>query len=318
MNTSIEYQPRKDLQYSSLKIHIKNFKYDSTYLNTIRRILMEYIPIYAFDRKYINITKNTNYQNSSQLSLRLSQIPVLGIKTDLLYIDESRYKDIDYLREPEYPDEKIYEVSINLKNDTKEFMSLTTNNFSIFIDGKQIENPYNKEYPLLITRLRPGEEVIGHMRAKIRLGILHNIWNPVYNTWLYDNNDKDYTFIIHSYGQKTEQELFIQAIDVILDKINNRLKDELYNETNREQESLTNYKFIIKDKSIANILSKTLVKYDEVLFVGTAIQSYLDPAVELHLTLKENTNLNKLLDKSIKDINTIYNEIKESFNKANK
>lgn len=315
MDTSLEYTPRKGLQYSSLKIIFNNFKYDYTYLNTIRRILMEYIPTYAFDRKYIHISKNTNYQNNSQLSLRLSQIPVLGIKTDLVYLDESRYKNIDYLTEKDYSDEKLYEVSINVKNTTKEFISLTTNDFSIFIDGKQIENPYNTEYPLLITRLRPDEEFICNMKAKIRLGILNNIWSPVYNTYFINTNKNNYEFIIHSYGQKTEKELFMQAIDVILDKINNRLKNELYNDKNREQKSLTDYIFELKDKSIANILTSTLEKYDEVLFVGTNIKSFLDPNVDLHLKLKDNTDLDKLLDKCIKDINNIYNDIKKSIEK---
>ncbi len=312
MNATVEYTPRDGLQYSCLKINFKNFKYDSTYLNSIRRILMEYIPTYAFDRHYINISRNTNYQNNSQLSLRLSQIPVLGIKTDLLYIDESRYKDINYLTETDYSDEKLYEVSINVKNNTSEFKNLSTNDFSIFIDGKQIENPYDKKYPLLITRLRPNEEFICNMRAKIRLGILNNIWSPVYNTYFINEDKNNYTFIIHSYGQKTEKELFIQAIDVILDKINNRLHDELYNDKNREQKSLTEYVFELSDKSIANILTSTLEKYDEVLFVGTDIKSFLDPAINLHLTLKEKTNLEKLIDKCVKDINNIYTDIKKS------
>ena len=317
MKATIEYTPRKDLQYSKLVINFQNFKYDSTYLNTIRRILMEYIPTYAFDRKYINITKNTNYQNNSQLNLRLSQIPVLGIQTDLLYLDETRYKNVDYEKEKEkdFPDEKRYEVSINVKNNSTEIINLTTNDFSIFIDGKQIENPYNKKYPLLITRLRQNEEFICNMQAKIRLGILNNIWSPVYNTYFIENDKNNYTFTIHSYGQKQELELFKQAIDVILDKINNRLKGELFNEINSEQKSFSDFIFKLKDKSIANILSSTLEKYNEVLAVGTNIESFLDPNVELHLKLKENVDFNKLIDKCIKDINDIYNDIKKSIDK---
>ena len=57
------------------------------------------------------------------------------------------------------------------------------------------------------------------MHATIRLGILNNIWSPVYNTFFIKDDKNNYTFTIYSDGQKTEKELFLQAIDVFKIKI---------------------------------------------------------------------------------------------------
>ena len=92
---------------SKLEISITNFNYNPTFLNSLRRILLEYVPTYGFDRELIKISKNTGYQNNDQLSLRLSQIPVIGVNTDLLYIDDIRWNNIDYTHnEKEFPESK--------------------------------------------------------------------------------------------------------------------------------------------------------------------------------------------------------------------
>ena len=314
MSITTSYIPRKGLQASSLKIHFKDFKYNIAYLNSLRRILIEYVPTYAFDRELIKISKNTGYQNNDQISLRLSQIPVLGINTDLIYIEDYRWQNVDYTKnEEDFPEEKTYEVSINVKNTTHDYLAVTTNNFSVFINGQQIKNPYDQANPLLITILRKDEELICNMTAKIRLGILNTCWSPVYNTYcMYKGND--YDFIIHSYGQQTEQKLFNQGIEVILYRL--KLFKSLID--NIKEKDITEYNININDKSISNILVATLQKYDEVEFVGSNIKSFLEPKVVLHLIVKEKTDIKKLFAKCIDEITKNYTEIKNEFNKNSK
>jgi len=304
------------MQGSNLTIIFKDFKYDIGFLNSIRRILMEYIPIYGFDRELIKFTKNTGYQNNDQLSLRLSQIPVLGISTDLLFINDNRWKKVNYDKaEDEFPEEKQYDVRIHVNNSTDKFKDVTTNDFNIFVNGVQIKNPYNQKHPMLITRLRTGEELTCNMMAKIRLGILNSTWTPVYNTFCVKQNGtkNDYKFVIHSYGQKSEKELFIQAIDVILYRLNNIIKPIiLQNIENYEEKEI---KFYIEDKSLANILTASMKEDPDVLFVGTQIISFLDPNVNLIVKISDKADLKKILTKHIDNINKIYNDIKTEFNK---
>ena len=304
------------MQGSSLTIIFKDFKYDIGFLNSIRRILMEYIPTYGFDRELIKFTKNTGYQNNDQLSLRLSLIPVLGISTDLLFINDNRWKKVNYDKtEDEFPEEKQYDVRIHVSNPIDKFKDVTTNDFNIFVNGVQIKNPYNQNHPMLITRLRTGEELTCNMMAKIRLGILNNTWCPVYQTYCtkQEETDNDYKFVIHSYGQKSEKDLFIQAIDVILYRLNNIIKPIiLKNIENYEEKEI---KFYIEDKSLANILTASM-KYDpDVLFVGVKIISFLDPNVYLIVRISDKANLKKILTKHIDNINKVYEEIKKEFTK---
>ena len=314
MSITTKYTPQNDMQGSCLIIYFKNFKYNVGFLNSIRRILMEYIPTYGFDRELIKFTKNTGYQNNDQLSLRLSQIPVLGISTDLLFINDNRWKKVNYDKaEDEFPEEKQYDVRIHVSNPTDKFKDVTTNDFNIFINGVQIKNPYNQKYPMLITRLRLGEELTCNMIAKIRLGILNNTWTPVYNTYCIKESDNNYKFVIHSYGQKSEKDLFIQAIDIILYRLNNIIKHSILNILENKDDKESDIKF--EDKSLANILVASLKDDPDVLFVGTEIISFLDPNVILHIKISDKSDLKKILTKHIDNINKIYEEIKKEFNK---
>lgn len=295
---------------SKLEILITNFNYNPTFLNSLRRILLEYVPTYGFDRELIKISKNTGYQNNDQLSLRLSQIPVIGVNTDLLYIDDIRWNNIDYTHnEKEFPEEQLYEVVINVKNNNTEYKYITTNDFKIFINGTQIKNPYDQENPLLITILRQNEELICSMKAKIRLGILNTCWSPVYNTYYLNMSGNNYKFIIHSYGQHTEDKLFILSINILLDKL------QKFNEYIKSLDIINKTKFKLKlnDKSIANILKEILQYDDNILFVGINIISFLDPVVDLNIEIKKNSDLKKIIDNNIKKIIKIYDELKSKF-----
>lgn len=295
---------------SKLEISITNFNYNPTFLNSLRRILLEYVPTYGFDRELIKISKNTGYQNNDQLSLRLSQIPVIGVNTDLLYIDDIRWNNIDYTHnEKEFPEEQLYEVVINVKNNNTEYKYITTNDFKIFINGTQIKNPYDQENPLLITILRQNEELICSMKAKIRLGILNTCWSPVYNTYYLNTSGNNYKFIIHSYGQHTEDKLFILSINILLDKL------QKFNEYIKSLDIINKTKFKLKlnDKSIANILKEILQYDDNILFVGINIISFLDPVVDLNIEIKKNSDLKKIIDNNIKKIIKIYDELKSKF-----
>lgn len=295
---------------SKLEISITNFNYNPTFLNSLRRILLEYVPTYGFDRELIKISKNTGYQNNDQLSLRLSQIPVIGVNTDLLYIDDIRWNNIDYTHnEKEFPEEQLYEVVINVKNNNTEYKYITTNDFKIFINGTQIKNPYDQENPLLITILRQNEELICSMKAKIRLGILNTCWSPVYNTYYLNISGNNYKFIIHSYGQHTEDKLFILSINILLDKL------QKFNEYIKSLDIINKTKFKLKlnDKSIANILKEILQYDDNILFVGINIISFLDPIVDLNIEIKKNSDLKKIIDNNIKKIIKIYDELKSKF-----
>ena len=295
---------------SKLEISITNFNYNPTFLNSLRRILLEYVPTYGFDRELIKISKNTGYQNNDQLSLRLSQIPVIGVNTDLLYIDDIRWNNIDYTHnEKEFPEEQLYEVVINVKNNNTEYKYITTNDFKIFINGTQIKNPYDQENPLLITILRQNEELICSMKAKIRLGILNTCWSPVYNTYYLNISGNNYKFIIHSYGQHTEDKLFILSINILLDKL------QKFNEYIKSLDIINKTKFKLKlnDKSIANILKEILQYDDNILFVGINIISFLDPVVDLNIEIKKNSDLKKIIDNNIKKIIKIYDELKSKF-----
>jgi hypothetical protein len=71
----IKYKEDKNyLETNYLKLNFIGDDIDHIVINTLRRIMMLYIPIYAYDN--IVITKNTTIYNNDMIKLRLSLIPI--------------------------------------------------------------------------------------------------------------------------------------------------------------------------------------------------------------------------------------------------
>lgn len=308
------YTKSDDLVKSELILTITGETVNNIILNTIRRTLYENIPIYAFDPHYMIIDKNTSYQNNDQLKLRLSMIPIVNIYSDLIWLDEMYWNKINYGNEEELPSEQIVEFYINKTNESDLFQYVTTDDFKCFIDGKEVQNPYNKKYPYLITKLRHKEELICKITGKIRIGKVNTIWSPVYKTYyVYDENI--FKLIIHSYGQLTEYELFNRACDNVIYQLNTFkiLINKYINnyDTNTDISNKIEIKF--NDKTIANLINNTLQEHKLIKFSGIHIPTYLDNEVLINIECAGNIkSLEKILHECVDTNINVFEELKKA------
>lgn len=310
MKITKKHQQYDNLCSSFLNIRFNNCNVSNVHINTIRRILMDGLPIYAFDPNYMKFTKNTGYQNNDQLKLRFSLVPVVNITTDKLVIPYKYYQkviDFDKGEEP-MENEQRYEAYINVLNKTKDIINVTTHDFKIVIDGVSIQNPYLAYKPFLITRLRTDEELSCKLIAKIRIGIYNNAWAPVYKTAIKEHEyEKDYELTYYSYIPNMEIEYFNKACDVICQRLID-YRNTITDETDTELE----LKFA--DKSIASIINYELQRHNGVIFSGMRIPTLLDHIVFIKIIFKEKDTYKQILYECIDNLITIYNKIKTTFN----
>ena len=92
----------KEIEYNEdkfgstfLKLEISGPYAHHTILNSIRKIAINQIPIYAFHPDKINIFKNTSVYDNSYMKGRLSQIPINNIKHDIKFLSLLYYKNVN-------------------------------------------------------------------------------------------------------------------------------------------------------------------------------------------------------------------------------
>jgi DNA-directed RNA polymerase subunit L len=293
----IEESKIDDTYNNYLVLGLKGKKLNNVILNTLRRVIMELIPIYSFDKKEIDITKNTSIYNNDYMRLRLFQFPIFNIDNDVSTIErsaeleyeanlstfEKKIEDLNIIEEKERVEKaeksQNFIMSINVKNTSNQVYNVTTDdqNIKFYYKGKITESPYKK--PLLIIKLKPGEEFICSATSVLNIGLKGANYMPnsvcVFSEPNPNTSDSDeYQFTIESLKQLSEKEIIIRACILINNKLSNFL-DVLTNK-------ITEYKSdkIHDDFNLDNTHSESISDTDNT--TDSAIRNSSDDVIEQH------------------------------------
>lgn len=185
------------------------WKLDSPILaNTLRRVIYQSIPHYAFDD--VDIKTNTTAYNSDHLRLKISMIPVIGIEnTRALYLDFLSGASIM---------EEVLTMSCDVTHDdnslSSEYLRLTTSHFAFTINGKTVSNPY-AERPMMLCRLRYGDSIRFIAKTKYDYPSVHPRFSAATICYFKKNKDQ-YTFSIEPRYGITAEEVLWRAKDTII------------------------------------------------------------------------------------------------------
>jgi hypothetical protein len=184
-------------------------------INILRRGIEEYIPSYAFDPKNMIIKNNTSIFNNDYMRLRLSLVPVLGIKNDITNIDnisnfeietnktifDKKLENVDLLKQIE--EKQLKERANNFTliinktiNNTNKIMNITTNNAIFRYNTKIISSPYNP--PLLLIKLKPGQEFSCECYSSLDIPLRNAIYLPCSICSYEEKSSNSFRFIIES------------------------------------------------------------------------------------------------------------------------
>ena len=348
----VEHKKIDDSYNNYLVLSFKGVNY--VIMNTLRRTIMELVPTYAFDKSDIEITKNTTIYNNDYMRLRLSHFPIFGIENDIDTINrfseleyeanistfEQKIEDINIIEEREKKQklEKAmnFTMYISIKNTTSNIMNLTTNNENVkfYYKGKPIESPYKQ--PLLIIKLKPGEEFKCTAISSLNIGLKGANYMPN-SVCVFSELDDEYKLNIESLKQITEKEIIIRACMIIDKKLDNfkkilntkisEYKSEKYTDDfnlssstdtaikSSSEELIEQHRIkgmiIIENEShtYGNLLSRLLQDHKSILFAGYKIDHLL--VKELTIGYKtDGTDILEIIDDIIKSSKNIYNEIK--------
>ena len=293
----LKYEPKKDFNSSSLCVELTGKDVNHKLVNTIARVASNGVPSYAFHPQLIQIEENTCAAFDNQyLQLRLSNLPLYDLPLDLAYLNEKFWKSYPY-NDPHrdrHPKEQEVKAYINYHNNSNEIKFVTTNDMKLYVDG-ELHNTYNKEYPILLVKLRPNDTFKCSMTACIGVGEAHTIFKASVNSFA-TYSDSNFELNLQSNGQENEYVTLIKSCKHIVKRLED-VKSQL--ETKVKNRELNNDKTIQltidnEDHTIGEILNYEL-QNNENLFSAVSKPNHLIKSVLFKIeSLKPDSILNDI------------------------
>lgn len=320
----------KELKYetdefdsSCLTLEITGKQAHHSIINSLRKICLDQIPIYALDRGKIKIFRNSSVYDNTEMEVRLSQLPIKRINSNVVYLPQKYYKNVNF-SDPKlerHTDDNIdIEFYLNSKNNGPEKIKyVTTDDLRISVNNEIIDNKnmYKGKEPIIIIELRVGEEFECSMKGVLAIGELDSIFSSSNSYYEELKEDEHYLFSIESNGQLDEYELLIRGINIIIKKLNiikenviNLQYEMLITENNSIKLEIKN-----EDFTCGGPLNYILQGMDEVIFSGVYSPNQMEKNIALTCVIDKKYKIINVISKAIDNTIEIYKSIEKKVKK---
>jgi len=327
---------KKKYSDDSLEIKIKGPNINYIIINTIRRSVLTYVPIYAFTN--FNFIKNESIFNNNYIKLHMSNIPVLGIENNIIklkkkIIEENQLNDelkelnedkeynllqnsIDNIindeeenKNDDINDSMITNSTLNqltmyVNNTSKEKtnITITTNDVKFYYKEKNIKSPYKTPVPII--DLQPNQTINFSVITSLGTEEESAIFSAVSVCYYQQINDNEFNFILESRGQLKEERIIEVALLNLIETLEKILK---LIPDNYE----INGQILIKGENdtIGNLISHGLLNHPKIKFAGYNIPHLLDNKVVITYELNEKANIKEILSSIIKNFIDLFTNI---------
>jgi DNA-directed RNA polymerase subunit L len=309
-----------------LELHIKGDDINYIILNTLRRIIMTNIPIYAFTD--FNFKKNKSIFNGNYLKLRLKNIPVWGIenKIDIFtpekqitnqvinddYGEEDNYQDDQDNKQPDLNSSTLNQLTmfVDYTSTSKEIVTVTTDHAKFYFSEKKIDSPYS--IPIPLVKLQPEQSITFSAITSLGIEKTSAIFSAVSVCYYIEKNSNEYQFIIESKGQLDEKRIIDVAIINIINKLENISKNisSTIDDSKLEGEII----LINEDNTMGNLLTHGLQKHKDIKFAGYNIPHLLVDKAIIHYELKTKKRITDVFNDVIEENIKLFKKI-QSLNK---
>ena len=316
--SEISKQELSGLKNSQLVLELSGKSVNFVIVNTIRRLLMDYIPTYSFCEDTIEIAKNNTVFNNDEMKLRLSQMTIQNISNNINYLEKKYWKNVDYSdknREKHPNDNELIEMYVNVNNNSESIFNITTNHVRFYRNGEEMKNMFSKEYPSLLIQLRRDEHFSCRCVAVLGIGKSNNIWAGAGNCYYEELDSNKYRLTIESLGQMDEYELLFKACEIYKEKLGfiKETFKELYKTSQVKDQKNIKIKLEEEDNTIGNLINYYLQDDKDVIFSGISKPDLLIEEVQITIkTLKPDPLKNFLnsIDRCISTFDLIQKEFK--------
>lgn len=290
--TQLSKQEFKGLQSSKLTLDISGKSVCPALVNALRRVAYDFVPTYAFTKETITIEENTSVFDNDYMRLRLSQITIPDAKNKIIMVPGRYWLDEDYYANPEREkipeDNKIFEMYINITNNTVGNINVTTNDAIFIEDGTQLKNVFDTKFPHLIVKLRPKQSFKCRAVAALGIGKRNSIWSAAGHAYYEEMNPNKYKLSIESQGQMDEYEILHKGCEILKKKFEElkfTIGDQI--KTSDKTKDVV-IKLDNEDHTTGNILNEFLQQNKNIAFSGLSKPDLLVKQVVLKIVSAKN------------------------------
>lgn len=312
-----------DYDSSRLVLDISGKEAHYSIINSLRKVCLDQIPIYALDRGKIKILRNNSVYDNTEMEVRLSQLPLKRINPDVIYLPLKYYKNVDfsYNKLEKHPDDNTdIELYVNVKNNGPEKIKyVSTDDLKITLNGNTIDNKkmYKGKKPMTLIELRVGEEFECSMKGSLAVGELNAIFNSSNTYYKQIKENEHYIFTIESNGQMDEYELLIRGINIIIEKLK-IIKENIVNlqyEMIVSKNNSINIEIKNEDYTCGGPLNYVLQGMEEVEFCGIYAPNLMEKNIAITCVIDKNYKIIDVLSKAIDNTIEIYYSIEKKVKK---
>ena len=295
-------------------------------MNTLRRTILDDIPIYAF--KDLKFEKNTSVLHNDYIKNRLNFLPVWSIENKLDFFDNMPKETIEEDHDEEYDGnindtEKNINISslkqmtlyVNFKNKTNDIINITTDDAKFYYEEKQVVSPYKVPVPL--ARLQPNQEIAFSAITSVGTEHMSAMYSAVCSTFYKEINPTEFDFTIESRGQISEKRIMVVALLCIERRLKNfikLLKDDktIINEENNEGVIIINN----EDHTLGNLISHGMTSHNKIQFAGYNLTHPRVAKVNFHYKHEKGAKIINIIDDVVDYYLEIFSEIKKQVDKV--
>tara|TARA_B110000037_G_C17120346_1_gene505543 strand:- start:3590 stop:4567 length:978 start_codon:yes stop_codon:yes gene_type:complete len=319
MSTNLKISIEKSRDDDSLKQNFKHIRFEGKsinyiIINTLRRIILNHIPTYAFEYKNIDINQNTSVYNNNYMKNRIEMFPIPNIENNLDFenFDElNKYiRNIKSYKVEEKDieeDENILTMYVKKDNKTNEILNITTDDCEFYQGNKKINTIYKNA--LLVCKLKPKEVLEFSAKSGLGVALNHACYSCVSACCYEMETDHNFLFKIEAISQLNEIDILIRSCDII-NYILTNLKNKLLENKNLDDKKgyiiLENH-----DHTIGNLISRELQDHKDIKFAAYKIDHLLIRNVSIYYEVND-TNIYKILEDCFKKILKQFIEIKKN------
>lgn len=286
--SEIECTETNGLEYSHLVLKFSGNSVNEVFLNTLRRIALNNIPTYAIAPECITIEENTSVFNNDQMRVRLIQLPIFNISLNLDYLPKKYWMGVDYAdpKREKHPNEKSIDMYVSATNTTENIKYVTTNDMRYFENNNEIKGKYNKDYPIVLIKLRPREIFTCKLKAVLGTGERDAIWSAAGNAY-YNITGNNAIFTIESHGQFSEYEILWKACRFMQTELGviRQLLIDKYDMDNPKPEPKQNIELVLDNEThtIGGLIVWFLQNMDIVKYAGIGKKNELVKQITINV-----------------------------------
>lgn len=287
-------------------------------INTLRRIILEELPGFAYDSDSIKIPENSSVYNNDYLRNRIENFPVVGLNLKLdmdeyLKLKFDKHNEDNTETEKQQEDAELNFSNFNLlnfylkkENLSDEILNITTNDCDFFLKGKKIENIYKNE--LLICKLKKNEKL--ELSAIVKKGLPMNNakYSPIGVCCYEEKSNNDFIFKIENRNQYKNKEIIIYGCEILI----KRLEIILEKIVNKKFSSDNHGTIILNNENhtLGNLISRGLQEDSNIEYAAYKLDHLLINDVTIEYITNGSKTINEIIDKVIKKQIKIFESIK--------